>query len=752
MFSVSCSDGERSGAVHNSNDGDVVISDSGNSDPVDHENGNLKSDDDDSENEKSEDHISSDDEIQEPDDNPDQEEQDLVCQDGEIRNTQTGDCVFGDVCSESGSKLRQWELCENNHWQKREEQLSCTRETDGSGCGSNKVCSSGQCVEGEAYCATNGDIRNNQTGDCNYSAVCSETGTKLNSWELCENNRWQEKEDILSCSRETDDLSCGSNMVCADGSCVEGDAYCITEGDMRNDETSDCGYDNICEEIGSSLHKWELCRNNKWEKKEEQIACKRETDEISCGTDKVCRNESCVDNNVIGFVTGLDITEVAFYQSLKIPVMRDGAVLNSNVSPIKGKSGVFRIFVKRTDSWTPRYVTAELRMEIGGEVYSFWQRTFVDFDSTESDISSTINVDIPAGYLPETLKFQVKLTEVDTQVHQGSTGRAFWPENSMHSIDGENPGGPLEIVVVPITNNGRTPNINTEWIGNFRTAFYEQYPASDVVVTVGETLIWNQVVSSNGYGWEQLLNQVTETRPTTGEDKKKYYYGVFTPADSFYSYCLNGCVAGLGWVVEDYSLSIASYRTAIGLFFDDTDYFDPAETMIHEVGHNHGRGHSPCGSADGIDPDYPHGGASIGVWGYNLTDKAMIDPGTTKDFMSYCSPTWVSDYTYNALLDRIQDVAAMSTRTRTYEQDLRRISLYSDGSLEIGTVTKGTLVPGGSTIDIELLDEMKSIVETVQAQFIQLSSLPGGSLLFPEPDSSIRFIRVEGYGTVELIR
>src|SRR5690606_15666517 len=40
------------------------------------------------------------------------------------------------------------------------------------------------------------------------------------------------------------------------------------------------------------------------------------------------------------------------------------------------------------------------------------------------------------------------------------------------------------------------------------------------------------------------------------------------------------------------------------------------DAFVHELGHNQGRPHSPCGNPDGPDMNYPHPGSSIGAWGF----------------------------------------------------------------------------------------------------------------------------------------
>ena len=88
--------------------------------------------------------------------------------------------------------------------------------------------------------------------------------------------------------------------------------------------------------------------------------------------------------------------------------------------------------------------------------------------------------------------------------------------------------------------------------------------------------------------------------------------------------------------------------------------------MAHEVGHAHGRPHAPCGGAAGPDPGFPYTDGSIGTWAFAPTSQKLIDPGTTKDFMSYCHPQWISDYNYNKLLERLTHVnEAAATATPT---------------------------------------------------------------------------------------
>jgi hypothetical protein len=96
-------------------------------------------------------------------------------------------------------------------------------------------------------------------------------------------------------------------------------------------------------------------------------------------------------------------------------------------------------------------------------------------------------------------------------------------------------------------------------------------------------------------------------------------------------------VAGLGYI---------GAPTAIGW---DHQPSGP-EVMAHELGHNFGRLHAPCGGPAGVDNQFPYSGATIGAFGYDLSGGALKTP-VLRDLMSYCDPSWISDYTYKAILD-----------------------------------------------------------------------------------------------------
>jgi hypothetical protein len=174
----------------------------------------------------------------------------------------------------------------------------------------------------------------------------------------------------------------------------------------------------------------------------------------------------------------------------------------------------------------------------------------------------------------------------------------------------------LHLTAVPIVAGGVTASVL-----DLRDTMLEQWPLAEATSRTRAPYTTNVVPSGSDVGaWSSLLSQLAQVRGADGS--QRHYYG-FVRVGSF-------GVAGIGYIGQP---------TALGR--DDSE-----NVASHELGHNFGRPHAPCGGAAGVDPAYPYAGGRIGSWGWN--GRALLNPQQFVDLMSYCNPTWVSDYTYRA--------------------------------------------------------------------------------------------------------
>jgi hypothetical protein len=110
-------------------------------------------------------------------------------------------------------------------------------------------------------------------------------------------------------------------------------------------------------------------------------------------------------------------------------------------------------------------------------------------------------------------------------------------------------------------------------------------------------------------------------------------------------------------------------------------------TLAHEIGHNLGRQHAPCGGGANLDPEYRHPNGKLGAAGYDVATGTPLDPNVWSDIMSYCPPRWVSDYTFGAILDARRNEPVV-------------LGLADPGALQDSLVVSGSLNGDGSaTLD-----------------------------------------------------
>jgi hypothetical protein len=433
-------------------------------------------------------------------------------------------------------------------------------------------------------------------------------------------------------------------------------------------------------------------------------------------------------------VPGVTLAEISLYQAVKRPLMRGGAPAMSDVPIVAGRDALVRVFVTTDASFTGKPLTA--RFLFDGKSPPIEVTQTLTGASTDAQLGSTLNLTIPGDKITVGMTYQV---QVGTPSTVSSTPAAVaYPAMGFDPIPAESVGPTLKVVIAPIAygSTGHLPDTSDAQMKMYTDAFHAMYPAPKVEVTVrSQPIPWKQTVGADGSGWDALLQHVGDVRQQDKAPPDVYYFAPFEPTADFGQFCGGGCVAGLGMLGMP---GDAYSRAAIGLGYpgDDTGI-----TALHEIGHNHGRHHSPCMTPD-ADPQFPHPGGTDGVWGYNLVKNVLYPPETT-DIMGYCMPVWISDYTYKGLFTRIKLVnkAEIVYPAELVDRDWDRVLVSADGSVKWLDPIHLDTPPMAEEASVTVTS--RGVVETLKGAYYRFDHVDGGLLFWPASDREAVAVEAE---------
>lgn len=325
--------------------------------------------------------------------------------------------------------------------------------------------------------------------------------------------------------------------------------------------------------------------------------------------------------------------------------------LDNSITLIAGRAAMLRVFPVATAANTVK-PTVRVRLYQNGVLQSTLTAT-----STGTSVPTAINQG------SSTASWNVAIP--GTQVQPGLTVLAdVDPENSVvESSNADNTfpatGTPqaftiravpaLNLTFVPVTQSstGGTGAVSSSNVESFLQGTRDMLPVNVINPVIRAPYTTSQNLISDGGGWSATLGEVYSLRNT--DRSSNHYYGVVKVGYS-------SGVAGMGYIGAPASIG--------------WDYLPSgSNTLAHELGHNYGRYHAPCGGVSGADTNFPHAGGVIGVFGFNTRTNAVI-ANTTADLMGYCSPRWISDYNFNAMMNYRGFVATgfVSANSSTLDQ------------------------------------------------------------------------------------
>ncbi len=311
---------------------------------------------------------------------------------------------------------------------------------------------------------------------------------------------------------------------------------------------------------------------------------------------------------------------------------RDGSV-----SLIAGRPALLRVFVVGDQiNWLEPPAVRVTLLQEGDAVFEQMLPPETEHILTAVDESSlewSYDAEVPGSVIQPGVRMVVELDpEGVVPLAPGSRVR-YPPEGSME-LDVVEP--PLyRIVLVPTISRPAPDSSVFDWTDGVNPDSEQMrmsrtiLPVAEMEVEVRETYTTNLDLR-NWALWRFWRNQIGLLYEQEG--RRGYYYGVVgEPAFG---------ARGIANI---------AYPVSVGTGID--------YVYTHEVGHTMNLWHAPCGGA--VSPpeyEYPYEDGSIGVWGYDIAESRLLDPGPYRDVMGYCDDyIWISDFHFSRATDHRLD-------------------------------------------------------------------------------------------------
>lgn len=324
----------------------------------------------------------------------------------------------------------------------------------------------------------------------------------------------------------------------------------------------------------------------------------------------------------------LKIAHMGMFQSVQSP--------SNDVSLIAGKPAMLRVYAQAsqiTGDLPFAVVTVEAKRDgITLGALSIGQNV-VTSEETAENLESTFNFDLPLDWLQGKVTLTAEIDALNSVVEFDEKNNSFSSTFTFQAVP------PLDLTIVPITYTDTVTGITFSQAAHddISSWLLSAFSVSEINVDIRAPINFTGDLRQ-GEEWGRLLTELTSVwAAEAGLGSAQIYYGLVPNSAPGGQSWFPGGISGIGWIGQ---------RVSLGIDFGEATGMNAG----HEIGHNLGRKHAPCGNPGGVDPLFPYPNASIGVYGVDTTEEILLAPELTHDVMSYCGPQWVSDYTYEALM------------------------------------------------------------------------------------------------------
>lgn len=255
-----------------------------------------------------------------------------------------------------------------------------------------------------------------------------------------------------------------------------------------------------------------------------------------------------------------------------------------------------------------------------------------------ASLTSTWNVAVPGALVIPGLRFTAEVDPENLIAEQIETDNRYPLDGSPLTVVARQLS-PLQVRMVPIRQsvNGLLGEVDQTNVESFLVEARKLYPIGAYNVDIRATYTTNApaLTSTNTNGeWQTVLNEILALR-ATADQSTRYYFGVVKVPYT---------LGQIGIAMLPSGPEGTGSRAAVGV----DHVLLRSRNMAHELGHNLGRKHAPCGAQEGLDEFYPDRGGATVSSGLDLT-TLEVKLANAFDVMSYCHPYWVSWYTWERI-------------------------------------------------------------------------------------------------------
>ncbi|MFO7566013.1 MAG: hypothetical protein R6X02_25440 [Enhygromyxa sp.] len=362
---------------------------------------------------------------------------------------------------------------------------------------------------------------------------------------------------------------------------------------------------------------------------------------------------------------GIHILEVEANQGTAVLIGKDGEWVGAegrNAYMIRDRDTLVRLQHTVDDNWIPRDIRGVLHIRDaeGNELPPRIRDVFVEGPSDPKNLNTNFYFSVLADEAQPGASYWVELLELEGQVDVSGLSEGVSVTPSGYQMIGyELTPLEMKVMLVPIEYTYIDPPTIVEPteadIQLVHDDLLQTNPLQTVDIEVHEPYTYTQHITNLG----QLLSPMRSLRGNEGAAPNVYYHAIVDVRGPSVN-----MVAGIASLTGD-SQSEGINRVAATVWFKQAEDIPPggsSGTLVHEIGHNQGLSHVYCpqaaSEAAGPDPNYPHEGGKIGVYGFGIRNFRLYTPTAAHDYMTYCGNAWVSDWTWNKTYKRINTLTS----------------------------------------------------------------------------------------------